>query len=94
VDSKLVEALGKEFTYAQAAEFARPALEAKAAEEDAQKREREEKFAEARLTGKPVRLDSWTEDCSARGKIECSVDYVVLSAMPDGTTHKDRTHTY
>ena len=63
VDSKAVEILGQEFTYQQAVEYMRPVFEAK---EEAQKKFREArqaKFDQARETGEPVLLRSWSEPC-------------------------------
>lgn len=93
VDHKAVEALGTEFTYAQAAEYARPALEAKQTALDAKDAARLEKFTEARRTGKPVELASWNDDCCERD-FDCSLDIVTEYALPDGSTKTSRIHTH
>ena len=51
------------------------------------------KFDEARVTGKPVTLNSWMEDCNDPRE-ECSTDVVTLYAMPDGTRKINRQHTW
>jgi hypothetical protein len=89
----LAKALGEEFTYQQAAEFARPALEEKRAKEQSALRGREEKFAEASRTGKPVELRSWSEECCERD-FDCSLDVVTEYALPDGATKMGRIHTH
>lgn len=93
VDSRFIDAAGAEFTYAQAAEFARPALEATAAKERAAEDARREKFALAASSGQKVALDSWNEDCCERD-FDCSLDIVTEYALPDGTTHCERIHTH
>src|SRR5205807_124086 len=72
VETKAITALGTEFTYPAAAAFARPALEAKQDGKDAAAQERQAKFDEARRTGKPVLLRSWTDECEERD-FDCSL---------------------
>lgn len=48
-------------------------------------------FAEARVTGKPVALATWMEDCDGSVK-ECSTDAVTKWAMPNGATKIGRAH--
>lgn len=76
-------------------------VERKAAEEQARKEAEEAEkqakvetaFAEAKTTGKPVAVKSWTDECD--GSVDdCSIDIVTKYAMPDGTTKITRTHTY
>ena len=93
VDHIAAKALGEEFTYQQAAEYARPALEAKAAKQAAKEAARQAKFDEARETGKPVLLHKWTSDCCDRHE-ECSLDIHCEYAMPDGSTKHDWHHTW
>mgnify|MGYP001566538088 CR=1 FL=1 len=56
VNADLVSALGMEFTYSQAVEFARPALEVKQEKKSVAAHEHEAKFTEANRTGTPVVL--------------------------------------
>lgn len=93
VDDKAVEALGKEFTYPEALEYVRPTLEAKEAKKAAAEAERAEKFEEAKKTGKPVEIRSWTADCNDPHE-QCSLDIITEYAMPDGTITTDREHTW
>jgi hypothetical protein len=93
VSDQLVNAVGEEFTYQQAVEFARPALEAKAAKRAAKDAERADKFAEARQSGRPVELRRWSEDCCERD-FDCSLDIVTEYALPDGTTKRERVHAH
>lgn len=93
VDSKLIDALGKEFTLAQAKEFTQPAQDAKAAAKAKKEEERKAKFEEAKRTEKPVELRSWMADCNDPTE-SCDVDYVVEWAMPDGTVKTTRQHTW
>ncbi len=69
-------------------------MEAKQAKKDAANAVHAEKFAEAKRTGKPVKLASWTEECMSQGRVECDLDIVTQWAMPDGTTKTDSVHTY
>lgn len=93
VDDDVVKALGTSFTYAAAAEYARPALEAKEAQKTAAAAERQTKIDEARSTGKRVVLRSWMDECDGSA-CECSWDHVTEYAMPDGTTKHERIHTH
>ena len=93
VDFELVEALGKEFTYAKVMEYTRPAREAKAAKEQAEKAEKQAKFDEAKTTGKPVELKRYTTECNDPRE-ECNMDIVTVYAMPDGSTKTVRRHTW
>lgn len=92
VDADLVAALGDTITYPQAAEFARPAIEAKQAEAEAAKAELAEKVAEAKATGKPVVLRTWTEPRRVDGG-----DYLFACtefARGDGSTFIKSINTY
>lgn len=92
-DHKLIMALGNNFTYAQAVEFAKPALDEKAAKKATKEADVAAKFAEAKETGEPVLLQSWTEDCNDPHE-ECSTDTIMTFAMPDGTRKTQRHHTW
>jgi hypothetical protein len=65
----------------------------KAAKTAAREAARTATIQQARETGKPVELESWTEDCNDPRE-ECSTDICRRLAMPDGTTKTTRTHTY
>ena len=97
VEGRVIEALGKSFTYPAAAEFARPALEAKAEKEAASEAARQAKFDAARneamVSGKPAKLDSHTEACNDPRE-ECDLDIVTRFVNPDGSTYTTRNHTW
>lgn len=97
VEASAVTALGESFTYAAAAEYARPALEAKGAallERDAERRDRlAAAVAEARRTGRPVEVERWPEGCDG-SQPECDLDACYRVALPDGSTRVERTHTH
>jgi hypothetical protein len=93
VEQATIDALGKEFTFPQAAELTRPAREEKEAAARAKAEERLAKFAEAKRTGKRVELRSWMDDCNDPRE-QCSLDHVTEYAMPDGTTKIVRQHTW
>lgn len=93
VDQKLVEALGEEFTYQQAFEFTQPKRDQETAKEAQKKAELEKKFAEAKRTGKKVEIFRTTAECN-NPKIECSLDIIIIWAMPNGTQKEERIHTY
>ena len=93
VPDALVEALGTEFTYPQAKEFARPALEARQAKQAKAEADRQAKFDEAKRTGKPVLLHEFADECDDP-KEECNTDIVTVYAMPDGSTQTKRVHTW
>lgn len=93
VNWEVIKALGMEFTLSQAAEFTRPAREAKEAAKRAREEERRARFDEAKRTGQRVELRSWMEDCNDPRE-ECSTDSVTEYAMPDGTTKTERLHTW
>ena len=93
VERETIKALGEEFTYEQAAEYARPAIEAVEAHQRRHTEEIEAKFTEAKETGKPILLEKWMDECDDPGE-ECNVDLVTRYAMPDGTTKVERQHTW
>lgn len=93
VKPDVVKALGETFTYAEAAELARPTLEAEAAKKAAAEAVRQAKFDEARKTGEPVLIEKWTEPCNDPRE-ECSLDICCQYAMPDGRTETRRQHTW
>ena len=86
VSEDAIKALGEEFTYAQALEFATPAINAKEAKEKAIVTARQEKFDEAKKTQKPVVINSWITDECTRHSIDCSFDQATTYALPNGTT--------
>jgi hypothetical protein len=95
VDQRLANALGKSFTYLQAAEFVRPEAEAKAVEKVAREAQLAAKFAEAGATGKPVAIGAWTtERCMNGNDSECSFDRATEYAMPDGSRKTTYTCCY
>jgi len=93
VDGELVKALGEEFTYTQAAEFAKPKLNAVAAQKAEKEAALQAKFTEAKQTGKPVEISRWMADCNDPNE-ECSMDVMNEWAMPDGTVKTTRQHTW
>lgn len=93
VPEKMIEALGKEFTYQAVVEYMRPAKEADEAKKTAKEAEYQAKFAEARETSEKVILRKWTTDC-CDPREECSMDIHCEYAMPDGTTTHEWTHTW
>lgn len=93
VSDKAVKVLGTEFTYPEAAQFARPRLEEKEARAAAHEAERAAKFEEARRTGQIVLLQKWTEECSDKNE-ECSLDIITEWALPTGETKIEKSHTW
>lgn len=92
VDDDLVEELGEEFTFSQAKKYAESKKEEKTeTEKDLDKIQ--EKIEEAKLTGYPVKIMSWTEECDDP-KEECSLDRVTVYALPDGSRKTVREHTW
>ena len=69
----------------------------KEAEEARKKAEKEaalqEKFEEAKATGKPVVIRSYTVPCEDPQE-ECSMDIITEYAMPNGTTKTEQHHTW
>lgn len=93
VDLKVIEALGKEFTFAQAEEYSRPARETKAAKIAHAQAKRQAKFDEAKTTGKPVLLERYSTGCNDP-KEECSLDIISVYVTPDGKIKEERQHTW
>lgn len=93
VDQKLVEALGKEFTYAAAAKYIRPEHEAVEAKRAQREDELKVKFEEAKATDSPVLINNYMTDCNDPHE-ECSTDVVSVYAMPDGSERTERQHTW
>lgn len=97
VDDKIVKMFGEEFTYQQVEEYAKPILEEK--EKNIKQRElkkkiaKEEKFKQAKETGKPVPLDKYVTNCDKTVE-DCSLDLITIYAMPDGTEKTERIHSY
>ena len=54
---------------------------------------KEKAMEEARLTGKPVLLYQYNEECNSPHE-ECSVDNVYIYAMPSGLLKKERNHSW
>jgi hypothetical protein len=93
VKDAVIEKLGQKFTRLQARELAQPAIDAKKFSEDAEKAAHERVFSEAARTGKPVVLDSYSDECNDPRE-ECDLDHVTVYAMPDGSTKESRSHTW
>jgi hypothetical protein len=93
VNDDAVEVLGEEFTYQQAEEYAKPALEERAKAKAEKETEKQAKFDEAKITGKPVELYRFSEECNDH-LADCTLDLIIGYAMPDGTTKEERVHTY
>lgn len=86
---ELVQALGTEFTLADAVAWAEAQRRPQVNLDDI----RREKLAEAARTGQSVEVRRWTEPCND-GRRECSLDVVIEWALPDGTTRIERHHTH
>ena len=93
VDMKVVDALGQEFTYQQVMDYLQPEIEAKLEAHKEKVAKVQAKFDEARETGKPVLLRSWSTDC-CDPREECSTDNHYEYAMPDGTVKHAWNHTW
>lgn len=91
VENSVVEKLGKVFQYQAAVDLAAPELERKQQAELYAQAELQSRFHLAAESGKPVEIDSYMAECD---EPDCSQDYVVIYAMPDGTTKTMRNHTY
>jgi len=93
VDNELIDTIGKLFTYTQALEYAKPALE----EKERQQKEKEEKnkevFNKAHETGERQLLYKYSDDCNDPTE-DCSLDMVYIYAMPDGKIETVRQHTW
>jgi hypothetical protein len=93
INDDVIKEIGEEFTYAQAAEFAQPKLDAIAKEKAEREAAIQAKFKEVKETGKPVILFSYSEECNDP-KEDCDVDNIIEYAMPDGTVKTERHHTW
>lgn len=93
VAGKMIEALGKEFTYAAAVEYMRPTHEVAEAKKAEKEAERQAKFGEAKKTGEKVLIRTWSTDCCDPTE-ECSMDIHYEYAMPDGSTERTWNHTW
>ena len=91
VDDEIVKALGTEFFYHQAIEYARPQIEAKANSKQADLDRIHAIYAEAARTNQPVILREYEQECD---QPDCSFDMMTVYAMPNGTTKTTRTHTW
>lgn len=96
VERVLVDRYGKEFTYQQAEEYARPRLEAQAEAKAKAESERAAIFDEAKQTGKPVKLRSWSETRVTRDEGEPGEYLFIITeyANPDGTVSRKEINTY
>ena len=66
------------------------------AKEEEEKKEDDgikKKFEEAKQTGKPQQLNRWMDECNDENE-DCSLDEIIIFAMPDGTTKEKRFHTW
>lgn len=93
LERSVVDALGESFTYPQAYELAKPALEETEKQKAAAEEKRRMKFEEAKTTGKPVELSRYTTGCNDPHE-DCDLDVVVSYAMPDGSVKTERHHTW
>ena len=93
IEDKLIEALGEEFTYPQAVEYFRLAEEEKARKKAEKEAALQEKFDEAKATGKPVIIRKYTVPCEDPRE-ECNMDIVTEYAMPDGSIKRTQHHTW
>lgn len=83
VDPKVVEALGEEFTYEQAFELARPALEEEAQREEQRAQRRQEKFEKALKQAQET-----NQDVILHTTIDIDDDnFDATFVRPDGTTY-------
>ena len=93
VEDELVKKLGEEFTYEQAAEFAKPALEAEANYKEEKDAKRQAIFDEAKRTGQKQLLLQYSDNCNDPNE-DCDVDICYEYAMPNGTIKTERHHTW
>ena len=93
VDQKIIDALGIEFTYAQADALTAPKRKTAADRQASLEQERQHRFDQARITGEPVLLRTYQDECDGTTE-DCSVDDVSVYAMPDGATKTVRSHTW
>lgn len=93
VEDELVKKLGEEFTYEQAVEFAKPALEAEANYKEEKDAKRQAIFDEAKRTGQKQLLLQYSDSCNDPNE-DCDVDICYEYAMPDGTIKTERHHTW
>jgi hypothetical protein len=93
VDTKMVKAIGEEFTYQEAVEYMRPAKEAQAEKVAKDEAETQAKFDEAKAIGRPVVIKTGSAPCNDPSE-ECNMDIVTVYAMPDGTTKTERQHCW
>lgn len=93
IPDELVSALGKEFTYEEAAKYMQPINDAREAKKSEATEKRNAIFTLAKKTGSKQLLMSWPEDCNDP-KEACSLDMVYEYAMPDGSVKTERTHTW
>lgn len=97
VDDELIKALGKEFTYAQAKEFATPKIEKAAAEREekqrAEQRRIETLIEQAKVLGHKVEVSRRIVDCDGSVE-ECSTDILVQYIDGNGKYSVERIHTH
>lgn len=96
IESNLGSYGGYEFNAEQTAELIRRAqigIEKKQAERKAEQDKKDAIFVQAKETNQPVELFRYMDDCN-RPDLDCSFDSIVVYAMPDGRTKKERHHCY
>lgn len=93
VNDQAVAKLGTEFRYQAAVDLAAPVIAAHQDLQRAMEQAENDKFSQARQTGKPIVLRSYSDDCDDPRE-ECSLDNVTEYAMPDGSTKTTRSHTW
>lgn len=93
IEEKAIKTLGEEFGYPAALEYMKPMIEAKEAKVAQAQAERQSKFDEAEVTGKPVVLCQWSDECDDKEE-ECNTDIVTEYAMPDRSVKRERNHTW
>ncbi|WP_164670479.1 hypothetical protein [Virgibacillus doumboii] len=92
VDEELIEALGEEFTYQQASDYAKPVVEEREKEKAKKEAKIKAKMEEAKRTGEKVAIRRWQENCNNSRK-DCDLDNMTEYALPDGKTKIERRHT-
>lgn len=92
VDKELIEALGEEFTYQQAADYAKPVVEERKKDKEKKEAKIKAKTEESKRTGEKVAIRRWQENCNNSRK-ECDLDNMTEYVLPNGTTKIERRHS-
>lgn len=92
VNEELIEALGEEFTYQQASDYAKPLVEKREKEKEVKEDKFNAKLEEAKRTGEKVAIRRWQENCNNSRK-DCDLDNMTEFVLPDGTTKNERRHS-